>query len=207
MPDSASGLTVAVLAAGASHRLGAAKQEVLLAGKTLLRRSLELAAAVARAGREGSESILLVSGARDVRDEDIAGLDVRVLHNARWSDGRGSSLALAARHAAAADAGGLLVLLCDQYRLDAAALAPLLRAFELQPERPVAAGYAGTSGAPVIWPASFLPCLADGRRRGREWLDSADVTVVPLAAAAFDLDDAGHLEALRRFEEELGGNG
>jgi CTP:molybdopterin cytidylyltransferase MocA len=107
LPD----LVVAVLAAGASRRLGRAKQLVPIGGEPLLRRQCRCALS-ARVG-----DVVAILGFDDAQHREvIADLPVEVRINNQWQEGMAATLRTAVRAAKARDAA-LLVLPCDQYRV------------------------------------------------------------------------------------------
>lgn len=180
-----------VLAAGGSTRLGRPKQLVRYAGEPLVRRA---ARAVIDAG---ARPVVVVLGARA---HDVApALDgvpaLTVVTHARWADGLGASLAAGLRALDALDPDtppdGVLLTVCDQPLVDAAALGVLLEAFT-GPGCAAAAEYAGTLGVPAVIGRDHLDALraATGDAGAGRWLraHTALVTRVPLAAAAFDVD-------------------
>ena len=183
-----------VLAAGASTRLGTPKQLLVHAGEPLVRR----AAAAALAA--GAASVVVVLGAHaDAVAVALAGLPVTLHRHGRWSDGMASSLA--AGIAALGDGcDGTLLTLVDQPLVDTPALAELLAVFDAT-HRVVAAEYAGTLGAPAVVAHEHLPSLLaslSGDTGAGRWLraHAAQVTRVPLPAAAFDVDTAADAERL-----------
>lgn len=139
-----------VLAAGASRRLGTAKQLLTRAGETLLHRVVRMAALTR------PQRLLVVLGAE--RDALVAGAVVaggEVLFNPDWEQGLSSSLRCAAQ-ALQAYNGRVLLLGCDQPALETAHLAQLLEG-----AAGVASGCAATIhgtrlGTPAVIPATML---------------------------------------------------
>ncbi len=176
-------LAIVVLAAGGSARMGSAKQLLPLGGRSLLRRAAETAVAT------GCRPAVVVLGrdAADMRPE-LAGLDVVAVDNPDWRLGMGSSIR-AAMAAVPADAAGVVVTLCDQPHVDAAALATLIDAFG-RTGRTVAARYAGTVGVPAVFPRDRFPELLalDPAAGAKRLLGGDDVVPVDLPAAAVDVD-------------------
>lgn len=186
-----------LLAAGGSSRLGTPKQLVRHRGKPLL-----LHAAAAARGALPSAPLIVVVGACALRVRATlqrAHRDARVVGNPSWRAGMASSLraglAAVPRRARAA-----LVLLVDQPYVDAACLARLLRAWNRRPGVPAAARYAGRVGAPAILPRRRWRELGGltGDRGARALLRGGDpVTLVDMPEAAFDVDTAADVLALR----------
>src|SRR6266852_4665448 len=107
LPD----LVVAVLAAGASRRLGRAKQLVPIGGEPLMRRQCRCALS-ARVGE-----VLAILGCDEAQHREvIVDLPVDVRVNDEWEEGLAATLRSAVRAAKERHAA-LLVLPCDQYRI------------------------------------------------------------------------------------------
>lgn len=191
-------LDALVLAAGASARLGTAKQAVHFCGQSLLQQVLSLAAQCIN-GR-----VHVVLGATATTDlPTIEKLAVRPHVFADWAQGQAASLRFGLNQCSAADA--VLVMLVDQYRLQRDDLERLVATWRATPESTAAAAYADTVGVPVIWPRARLDMLKDSGKLGRHVLDRASCNAVSLEAASWDLDTPSDLEALRAFERDLSG--
>ncbi len=184
-----------VLAAGASTRLGRPKQLLLYEGEALVRRAVNAAIAA------GASPVVVVLGANadaiagELHDID----DVTPVINNHWRDGLAASLAAGVRAvlASAPQADGILIAVCDQPLVDAAALQKLMREFR-DDQRLVAAEYSGTIGVPAIVGSEHFDALCSlaGDIGAGPWLRarSASVARVPMCGAAIDLDTAGDLE-------------
>lgn len=187
-------LSVLIPAAGASTRLGRAKQLLRVGAATLIENTIDKAASC------DPGEIIVVTGARASAVQAAAqGAPVRWVHNERWRDGLGVSIATGA---ARIDPGssGVLILLCDQWRVGAGDLQALVSIWRSSPGRVVAAQAGGHYMPPVIFPSSFFDRLRslEGDRGARSLLESRPglVMPVPLENAAFDLDTPAHLELL-----------
>jgi molybdenum cofactor cytidylyltransferase len=90
------------------------------------------------------------------------------------------------------DARGALIVLADQVAVTADDLRQLVSRWEQQPDRIVAAQYAGTIGVPAIFPADLFRELAElqGDRGARVLLMRYPERVigVPMPSAAQDID-------------------
>ncbi|AKQ63864.1 CTP:molybdopterin cytidylyltransferase [Myxococcus hansupus] len=148
---------VVLLAAGGSSRLGHPKQLVRYQSKTLVRRAAEAADAV-RCG----PVVVVLGAARDAVAAELTGLSVRTVDHADWAAGPGGSLRAGLRALTDAEPPALdaiLVMLCDQLRVDAAHLRALLDTFERTRAPVVASAYDGTRGVPALFARACFPEL------------------------------------------------
>ena len=200
-------LGAVVLAAGASRRLGRPKQAVRFRGAPLVARAAALARHVA------TGPCVVVTGAHEeATRRALEGYGGRTVHNARWASGMASSLraGLAAMDVDSVDGvDGLLVLLCDQWALEADDIERLVAAWRRAPGRIAASRWAGAKGPPAIFPAATFAELAGltGDRGARALIAARGdrVTLVDVPRAACELDDATDLAALRAAEAAVAG--
>jgi len=184
-----------VLAAGASTRLGEAKQLVRLGGETLLERAVRVA-------REaGCTPVVVVLGAEAEMIRATCALgDAVVAVNERWREGMATSIqsglkAVRAGIAAIGEANGVVLMTCDQPAVTAEHLRVLMATGEM-----TASAYAGRWGVPAYFPATAFAALGrlTGDAGGRELLREA--RTVELEGGELDIDTAEALdEARRRF--------
>ncbi len=149
MPDL---IAIAILAAGASSRLGSPKQLVRIDGTSLIRRAAGVAI------ESGIGPVFVALGAnRDAIKPELADLSVRVLVNDDWAEGVASSVRLAACAARHVGAAALLLMVCDQPAVDAALLRSI-RAARLSSAKPriVATRYADALGVPALFDQSLF---------------------------------------------------
>ena len=182
--DMSKDVLIAILAAGASRRLGQPKQLVTVEGKPLLRRQCEVAIEFG----VGTVAVILGCDA-DACRAVISDLPITVHLNDRWADGLGSSIACAAR----ATESALLILHCDQFAISAADLQRLYEAWIKDRSKAVRSRSGTYVGPPVIFPASSLVDLRqlsgdDGAKSVVAKLGSANVIEVNIPSAADDLD-------------------
>src|SRR5688572_11535363 len=123
-------IVVAVLAAGASRRLGRLKQLVKLPdGEALIRRQCR----VALDGAVGP--VMVVLGCRaEACAAALDGMGVATRVNSKWEEGLASSIRCAVRAALDGGAAGLLILHGDQYRVTSEDLRSLCAAWQQRGE-------------------------------------------------------------------------
>lgn len=185
MPDLTA---VAVLAAGASSRLGSPKQLVHIGGLSLIRRAVG-AAVESRVG-----PVFVALGAhRDVVEPELHDLPARLLINDDWSEGIASSIRLAVCAAQSIAVPALLLMLCDQPGVDAALLSRIVAAHTSpQRARIVATRYADTLGVPALFDRSLfdelLTLRGDEGARSIIRRRAADAVAIDPPAALADID-------------------
>ena len=189
-------LLLAVLAAGASRRLGQPKQLVALDSEALLRRQCR----VALETDIGPVAVILGCCAAECT-ATIADLPVARHINRRWTEGLGMSIRRAAEAAVADDTNGLLLLHVDQYRLTAADLRSLHAAWiDSHGSNACVAVHGDDFGPPVIFPrrcfADLLQLEGDeGARRVLAALPADELRRVVIPNAIHDLDLPAELAA------------
>ncbi len=193
-----SGVACAVLAAGASARLGRPKQLVDAGqGETLLGRTLRVARSSACArvavvlGAHRAQIAAALAGEGDGRGPGGA----EVLVNEGWSEGVASSIRVAAAWAEALPCAGLLLLVCDQPLLTVVHLDALVAAFTAGGGA-VGSAYAGVLGVPAIFDRARYPALRalQGDRGARGLLHGA--LAIDWPAGALDVDTEADVPAL-----------
>jgi len=187
-------LSILIPAAGASKRLRQVKQLVKYQGKPLLQNAVESARSIA------PREIIVVTGANAKAIKDtLQQLAVQWVHNPDWSTGMGGSIALGAA-AVNQESTGVLIFLCDQWRIQAQDLHALAETWRSDPQRIVVAEAQGHYMPPVIFPASCFDQLRKlaGWQGARSVLEARPelLTAVPLENAACDLDTQAQLDEL-----------
>lgn len=182
-------IACAVLAAGASRRLGAPKQLLPLRGRPLIAHIVEAACASVAA------QVAVVLGAHaDEIAPAFAGTRAQSLHNPRWPSGMASSLHTAVYWAQRSGAEALLLCACDQPLLTSAHLDALCAL-----QRTAASLYRDALGVPALVEARHFERLLaiEGDRGAAPLLRSGiEVAAVPWPDGALDLDTA---EDVARF--------
>ncbi len=178
-----------ILAAGASRRLGRAKQLVRADGETLLGRTIRVAL------ESGAGPVFVVLGANAgliAAEVDLSG--VQGVTNAEWETGIASSIVtgLLAVQACCAEARAVMLLVCDQPRLGAEHLRALMQAAREDAEAIVASAYGGVAGIPAIFPGGqFGELMALRGDAGARFLlrrPSCPLITVEFAGGERDID-------------------
>ena len=182
-------IDAAILAAGASRRLGRAKQAIEFGGRPLLTRAAEAAIDV------GCRHVFVVLGHDATALTSLVPSGARTIVNPGHAEGLGSTIrvALEAVREDAEPPDGLLLAVCDQPALDSRILRTVLDGWD-RAGRPYAAAcaYGDTVGTPAVFSSSAFSDLAglSGDRGAREILRRrADAVIrVPWPAGARDVD-------------------
>jgi len=184
-----------IVAAGASRRLGQAKQLVEIDGEPLLGRT------VRQADQAGCQPIVAVLGFEAHRMRSILdGFKVIVVVNENWRAGMGSSMRCGVETALqiSPPPDDILLMVCDQVRLSADVLRQLLRLRGLANHPITAARYSGRLGVPAVFSPIFFPDLLDvsGDEGARGILERnvALVGAVDFLEGELDLDTPDDLE-------------
>jgi molybdenum cofactor cytidylyltransferase len=193
---------VVILAAGASRRLGTAKQLVLIAGESLLRRQCRCALSA----KIGPVFVVLGCNA-ELHCQVITDLPVEVRVNADWVEGLASTLRRAV-HIAVEQRSAALLLPCDQYRVSPSDLRALCDAWRADPLSPCVSRWGANAGPPIILPRECFGdvlqlrgdtgargCLYKPQRRRPHEVNNEN--------AAYDIDLPEDLNRLKSLEGDI----
>jgi len=190
----ADALHVVVLAAGTSSRFGSPKQLANVDGRPMLARVLDTAVAVA--GGRG-DAVTVVLGAHAEQMTRIAReASASIAVNSGFEEGIASSIRTGVA-CAPPSARGVLMLLADQVAVTTDDLRRLVARWTQDPACIVAAEYAGSFGAPAIFPRDLFSELAEldghGGARALMLRHPGRVARVSMPSAAIDVDTPADL--------------
>ncbi len=184
----------AILAAGASTRMGTLKQLLEVDGKPLLVRAVEAALA---------SLAWPVVGVLGAEAEKIRGVLARypviLAENPAWPEGMASSIRAAVTTLQQFSRGldAALIALCDQPAFSSETITQLVRAQQTTGRSIVAARYSGRQGAPALFLREHFPTLValTGEEGARDLLNgpTSSVAAVDLPELALDLDTPSDL--------------
>jgi len=191
-------LAIVLLAAGGSRRLGQSKQLIPIDGEALVRRT-------ARRLLSLQPTLLrVVTGCvGDEVSDRLSGLPLQIVHNPQWREGMGTSIAHGVKNLPPG-IRGVLIMLCDQWRVDSADLNALLEVWITDISDIVSASWKedkfNIHGPPAIFRRSLFHELESltgdqGAKRIIEKFSSKSAFVA-MENAAFDLDEPGDLQHL-----------
>lgn len=198
MPDAAPKLLIAILAGGASRRLGRPKQLVEVDGEPLIRRQCRMALeadvgdAIAVVGCHASECTAALG--------PLANATVCI--NEHWEEGLASSIRVAVHAAVDAGASGVMLVHGDQFALTAADLRSLHHVWlDAGGTKACRSWHEDYLGPPVILPARCFDAALllrgdDGARDVLRALGPDETIQVHVPNAIHDLDEPAQLDQL-----------
>jgi len=182
-------ITILVLAAGSSSRMGQSKQLLTIAGETLLQRI------VARAVEANPSSVVVVLGSnKESHEKIIADYPVQIVFNEQWQNGMGSSIKAGIKYIETnvENTKAVIITVCDQPHLTAAHFKALAEKFNSEGRNIVASSYNKTSGVPILFGKQFFKDLKEvndaGGAKSVVQKNPDQVTLVPFPLGAIDLD-------------------
>ena len=192
---------IILLAAGASTRLGRAKQLLIWQGETLLQRAVRKFSGIE------DTHLLVVWGARKEEMEGaIRELEVDYVYNPAWEKGMGTSIkcglkSLLQHHP---DLESVMVTLVDQALVESNHLDAILEVHHTHPDQIIAASYEDVLGVPALFPKSLLPALQNipDQKGAGALIKKMREQVYPfsLPEAAFDVDREEDYRTLLDFD-------
>jgi molybdenum cofactor cytidylyltransferase len=189
-------LQIIVLAAGFASRLGQPKALARVHGVSLLRSSLELAAALRCA-----KIIAVVARPSERLRAQARGLDVTFVTNSRRNQGLSSSVRRGI--AAARYSPAVLLMPVDLASLKSRELARLIRRWQTAPRCVIARRIGRIGAAPLVLPRRLYPRALEitgdvGLRELIAQLPADSRMLVDMPSAASDIDTPQDLKAARR---------
>jgi molybdenum cofactor cytidylyltransferase len=138
---------IIVLAAGSSSRMKQSKQLLPIDEETLLHRAARAAL------NSGADHIAVVLGAnRNAHRKIIKSLPVDIVLNKMWQAGMGASIRTGLQHLTSHyNIDAVLVMVCDQPKVDGSHLLSLIETFRAADKSIVASHYNHLPGVPAIF--------------------------------------------------------
>lgn len=188
---------IIILAAGASSRLGRAKQQLTYKGKTLLKHIID------EAILSECFPVLVILGANEqtIRNE-INSPTIQIVINNNWETGMSSSIksGLKALMSDYPNISQTIITVCDQPYLDHKLLRKLILEKKDKGSKIVACSYNDTQGTPVLFDKSLFPLLLElkGNEGAKKIIYSnlADVVSILFPLGSVDIDTTDDYENL-----------
>ena len=182
-------ISILILAAGNSSRMGTPKQLLKIKNTTLLEHTLNCAI------ESRVESIAVVLGADSYRiQKSIPGSNVTVIVNQDWRTGMGSSIKLGLKKILSQNINtqATIILVCDQPTLKAGHINKMVEMYLLKSPFAVASSYKDVFGVPVLFDRTlFSHLLTIEDHKGAKEITAnlrERLILVPLAGGEIDLD-------------------
>jgi molybdenum cofactor cytidylyltransferase len=189
---------IILLAAGGSTRLGRPKQLLPWENGTLLRH-----AAITAVDSSLGPVVAVLGDAEEKCRATLTCLPVRTAVNSAWREGMGGSIFTGMNAFRNDGLSRVLIMLCDQPGVTAAALRALSEHQRSTGAQIVASRYSGTLGPPALFASALFPRLLGlrGPAGAKSLFGGTDVESLPLPEAALDIDTPADLETLPRRVE------
>jgi len=146
-------VSIILLAAGSSSRMGRSKQLLEINGKPLLLHSAKAAIG------SGASNVIVILGANEQpHREIIRELPVNIIVNHYWKSGMGSSIKVGLNYLIrkSSETEAVIIMVCDQPALTEHHLQKLIVEFKETKSPIIASSYSGTSGVPALFARSFF---------------------------------------------------
>jgi len=191
-------LSIIILAAGASSRLGQAKQLVNLNGQSLLERQCNLALSLTE------NTYCVLGGDANKHKQVIGGKPINVVVNDYWQQGMATSIAAGVK-ALPSHIDAVMIILVDQWQLTPEHIERVAKLWLQSPEMIIATSHNASNakkiGPPVIFPKRVFSQLIELKgdsgaksilAKYREWLN-----IIEIPEAFVDLDTPEQLAVMR----------
>jgi molybdenum cofactor cytidylyltransferase len=185
-------ILIIVPAAGASNRLGTCKQDIEIGQTTVWQK-------VVNATCHTGYPVTLVTGFW--RPSENPPPNCTVIHNDRWQEGMGTSIALAVKESPT-PLKGYCVLLCDQWGIEADSLSRFISQWDGACVQ--VAHDESYSGPPVLFPSDLKMLLAEltGDEGARQLMPALNPEKITLQNSAFDLDTYADIEHMLTYSAD-----
>lgn len=145
---------IIILAAGASTRLGQAKQLLIYQEHSLIFNTVKVAV------NSGCEPIVVVLGAyADLIFPEISNFPVKIVKNCDWQEGINTSIKVGINSLKATQENieSVVLMLCDQPFISTQLIQKIIDVYYLTGKAIVASKYADTCGVPALFSAKIFP--------------------------------------------------
>ncbi len=189
MPDTSSNISILIIAAGQSKRLGKPKQLLTYEGKTLINRLIE----IVRSAGELPITLVLGAFAEEIIHQ-LPDTDLQLVLNPHWEEGMGRSISAGVSHIMQynPEVDGIIIMVCDQPYITADEISGLIREQRKTGKSIVACAYNGILGTPAlflkeIW-KDLLALKGDMGAKKLIGNHEADVSVLYFEKGVLDID-------------------
>lgn len=192
-----SGISILILAAGASTRLGQPKQLLSYQGKPLIRHMAEIAIA------SGCQPVGVVLGANyKTIFPCLSDLKAHIIYNENWSTGMASSIFCGLKEllSLSPELDAIVLMVCDQPFVSSDLIQQLIAGYQFSHYPIVASEYADVLGVPTLFNRTFFSDLfqLQGDRGAQSIIRQhrSCVLGIPFAKGIIDIDTPQNLDIL-----------
>lgn len=194
-------ISIILLAAGSSSRMGQSKQLLVVENESLLLRSVKAAL--------GSlvKNVIVVLGAEEQKHRSvIEHLPVKIVHNKNWHTGMGSSIKSGLNHLLTnyPETQAAIISVCDQPLLTSTHLSNLIVTYQKEEKDIIASDYSNSAGVPALFDKSLFSELSNipdeqgAKKIIKNHPDS--IALLNFPAGEIDLDT---IEEYEKFKKNL----
>lgn len=180
-------LTILILAAGPSTRMGQSKQQLLIDGKSLLIRTVETALQ-----SDAGEVIVVLGASEDAHRQLLKEVPIEIIFNPEWEAGMGSSLKAGLSHALSINprTEAIIVMVCDQPQLRSYHVKSLLEKHKSTKALIVASSYASTIGVPALFDKKLFGKILelDDEHGAKKIIQQYQAETIDFPEGVIDLD-------------------
>ena len=191
-------ISILILAAGNSSRLGSPKQLIEFEGQTLIERITETALSI-------SEEVLIVLGGNSElilpkleRFNNV----ISTIYNPDWKEGMGTSIRIGVEKLAE-NSDLIIILLADQPFISKVLLQNMLQSYEKTQNPIVSCTYSNTLGVPILFDKSvFFELLKlNGDKGAKSFLHlyKNRISTIDFPEAIVDIDTLEDVENLKKY--------
>lgn len=203
-PITVSDVSILILAAGNSSRLGQPKQLIEFAGKPLICHIIEQALIA-----KMRSVFVVLGGNKSLILPKITHLPITIVENENWQKGMGSSIAigLKAIQKQHPETTGIVTLLCDQPFVSADLIYQIIQQQQATQAEIVASSYAGNVGVPAFFSQTiFKNLLKLTKKGGAQRIIQQHISTtscISFPEGIFDIDTPEDLARLKTWSEIL----
>ncbi len=191
-------VSILILAAGNSSRLGSPKQLIEFEGKTLIESITETALSI-------SENVVMVLGGNAtliLPKLELFTDKISTIFNPDWQEGMGTSIRIGVEKLAE-NSDLIIILLSDQPFISKVLLQSMLQTYAKTQKPIVSCVYNNTLGVPILFHKSIFPELLKlaGDKGAKSFLHcyNADISTVDFPEGLIDIDTIEDVEKLKNY--------
>jgi molybdenum cofactor cytidylyltransferase len=195
---------IVLLAAGASVRMGTAKQQLLLDGEPLLWHAAQAALHAA-----ATHTVVVLGAQEAAHRAMLESLPLDIMYNPDWEKGMGNSLKIGIHRLLriAPETDAALIMVCDQPGVTAHYLNSIILKHGMTEAPVIASHYAGTLGVPALFAKKLFPELMalEDQQGAKKVIQQhhAIATTLDFPEGAVDIDTPEDYQKLSRSGASL----